>query len=156
MKLLTLLTLSIFVALASAGPEVFMEVTGLISSSFNQETGTFADNARETLLEAHTLITEADMSGEQEVLALNSMNSMVTYNLACLEAINGNNEDAFVWLEESVESGYGDAEWMALDDDLAALRDDARFDGLVEAATENFVEPEEHDCGSCDHSETCN
>lgn len=156
MKLIILLTLTVFVALASAGPEEISEITLLISSSFNQETGTFTDTAYETLLEAHTLMAELDIPGEQATLTLNSMNSMVTYNLACLEAINGNNDESFAWLEESVESGYSDAEWMVLDEDLSVLKDDARFAALVEAAAENHGEPEEHDCASCEHNETCN
>ncbi len=154
MKLVTILALTVFVSMASAGAEVLTEITEKITVSFDQETGTFVDGAYDTLLEAHSMIGSADLTGEHELAALKAMNSMVTYNLACLVALQGNSEDALVWLEESISSGYGDPEWMAQDEDLSSLREDPKFAELVAAAEENHVETS-HDCGTCESSGNC-
>lgn len=53
------------------------------------------------------------------------------YNLACTYALLGRPEDAFDQLERAVEFGFGDAEHMTRDDDLASLREDPRFHQLV-------------------------
>ncbi len=55
----------------------------------------------------------------------------VHYNLACSLALAGEIDAAFQALEAAVERGYGDAEHLAGDEDLAALRDDERFAALV-------------------------
>ncbi len=49
---------------------------------------------------------------ENELCALDAIECMVMYNLACLEAMNGNTEEAFTWLSGSVDAGYGDPDWM--------------------------------------------
>ncbi|MCK5134110.1 MAG: hypothetical protein KAR40_18430 [Candidatus Sabulitectum sp.] len=152
MRLVSVIALTILVAVASGGTEVLMEISEKLTACFDQETGTFADGAHDTLLEAHSMIDTADLTGEQELAALKAMNSMVTYNLACLEALQGNSEEALIWLEESVASGYADSEWMLQDEDLSSISDDPEFAELAAAADENHVE---HDCGSCHHREGC-
>ncbi len=52
---------------------------------------------------------------------------LVMYNLACFSAITGNNEDALTWLTKAVDGGFHDPQQIARDDDLKALRGDARF-----------------------------
>ena len=58
------------------------------------------------------------------------------YNLGCTFALLGRTEEAFEELERAVECGFGDAEHMLKDDDLAGLRDDPRFGELVRRARE--------------------
>lgn len=152
MKLVTILALTVFVALASAGTEVLEEIAAKFTASFDHETGTFTDGAYDTLIETHSMIEAADLADEREVAALKTMNSLVTYNLACIEALQGNSEEALVWLEESITSGYGDPEWMVQDADLSSLREEPKFAELVAAAEENHVE---HDCGNCESSGNC-
>jgi len=53
------------------------------------------------------------------------------YNLACTYALLGRPEEAFDELERAVDFGFGDAEHMTRDDDLASLREDPRFGELV-------------------------
>lgn len=154
MKLISIIALTVFVAVASAGSEVITEITEKITASFDQETGTFADDAYDTLFEAHSLIDSADLTGEHELATLEAMNSMVTYNLACFEALQGNSEEALIWLEESIASGYADSEWMLQDADLATIKGDPRFTELVNAAGENYVEIA-HDCGTCESRGNC-
>ncbi len=53
------------------------------------------------------------------------------YNLACSLALTGEADEAFAALARAVEQGYDDAGWMVEDEDLAALRTDARFADLL-------------------------
>ena len=53
------------------------------------------------------------------------------YNLGCTLALTGATEAALDELEEAVELGYSDAEWMEEDDDLAAVRGTARYRKLL-------------------------
>lgn len=55
----------------------------------------------------------------------------VHYNLACSLALNGEADAAFAELESSLACGYRDAEHLAQDEDLAALRGDPRFGELL-------------------------
>ena len=54
------------------------------------------------------------------------------YNLACSLALTGATDQALATLAEAVALGYSDGEGMALDPDLAALRDLPDFRVLVE------------------------
>ncbi len=58
-------------------------------------------------------------------------NPTVHYNLACSQALLGHTSDALDSLEHAVELGYDDASFLALDDDLASLREETRFRALV-------------------------
>jgi Flp pilus assembly protein TadD len=53
------------------------------------------------------------------------------YNLACSLAQSGELDAAFEELGRALERGYRDAEHLALDADLAALRGDPRFEALL-------------------------
>ena len=155
MKIASLLALTLLIGIASAGMDTLAEITEKVTAAFDQETGTFAEGAYETLLEAHNMIgvaLEGDITDENELKTLGAMDCMVMYNLACLEALDGNTDEAFTWLEGSIDAGYGDPDWMLADEDLASLREDVRFGELVEAAAEN----EEEDCtGPCSSGGPC-
>jgi HEAT repeat protein len=53
------------------------------------------------------------------------------YNLACLLARRGEKREAIEWLEKSVKAGYRDRDWMRLDKDLDALRQEEGFRRLL-------------------------
>lgn len=53
------------------------------------------------------------------------------YNLACIRAIQGRNDDAIDELTKAVHSGFNDVRWAARDGDLKPLRDDPRFKRLL-------------------------
>lgn len=59
----------------------------------------------------------------------------IEYNLACCEARLGDVEQAFAHLERSLAGRPDLVDLARGDDDLAALRDDARFESLVGAPT---------------------
>jgi Flp pilus assembly protein TadD len=62
-------------------------------------------------------------------------NPTVHYNLACSLCLCGQRAQALDALERSIELGYDDAEHLLGDEDLAELRQDARFQGLVARLT---------------------
>jgi len=53
------------------------------------------------------------------------------YNLACSLSLTGAIDEAFAVLEQAILLGYVDADQIAADDDLAALRPDPRFTALL-------------------------
>ena len=56
---------------------------------------------------------------------------MILYNVACLESLLGRPDEALEPLGESLAAWPAYKELAAADDDLAALRDDPRFQALV-------------------------
>ena len=58
----------------------------------------------------------------------------VTYNLACLYALNGQKAEALDCLERSVKQGYDNAKHMQEDGDIASLREEPRFKAAVAKA----------------------
>ena len=56
----------------------------------------------------------------------------VHYNLACSLALTGDPEGAFEALEASLDLGFDDEALLTGDDDLRSLREDPRFEALVE------------------------
>lgn len=56
-----------------------------------------------------------------------------SYNVACVHALKGQTDDAITWLDKAVARGFGDADLLAKDTDLASVRKDARFVKLQEA-----------------------
>jgi hypothetical protein len=60
----------------------------------------------------------------------------VRYNLACSLALCGEIDPAFAELDCALECGYRDAEHLALDADLSALRGDPRFEALLQRLAE--------------------
>lgn len=56
----------------------------------------------------------------------------IMYNVACTYSLLGDNDGAIELLERAIEQGYGHRAWLAHDPDLAPLRDDPRFQALLE------------------------
>lgn len=61
------------------------------------------------------------------------------YNLACCEALKGNTRAALGYLEAAVDAGFTDADHMRDDDDLSSLRDQPRFETIVNKASDAQV-----------------
>lgn len=59
---------------------------------------------------------------------------VVMYNLACAHARAGNKDKAFEWLNKSAATGFVKTTSLNADEDLASLRDDARFAELLKTA----------------------
>lgn len=75
---------------------------------------------------------EEGMRWAERALAIDPEDAGVRYNVACLYAVEGERDRAFATLQECIEMGFGNLEWIAQDPDLASLRDDVRFQRLVE------------------------
>ena len=64
-------------------------------------------------------------------LELDSEDSMLVYNVACVYALGGDSEKALDCLERAIESGLGHRDWVDNDPDLDSLRGNVRFQSLV-------------------------
>ena len=71
------------------------------------------------------------LSACREALELYPGNALILYNIACLESLLGRTEEALEPLGESLAAWPEYKNLAADDDDLAALRGDARFRALV-------------------------
>lgn len=71
------------------------------------------------------------LSLDLEIVRLHPEEALGWYNLACSQALCGRPEEALASLEKAVDRGYGDANWMREDEDLASLRATAGFRRLV-------------------------
>jgi Flp pilus assembly protein TadD len=69
----------------------------------------------------------------QRSLSLGYRGGTTMYNLACVEALAGNRDAAFEWLQKAESTGFN-LSHMKGDDDLDSLRDDPRFDEMLERA----------------------
>ncbi len=58
-------------------------------------------------------------------------NSEAMYNLACAYAKLKDKDRAFIWLDKAAQNGFQQFEVLAKDEDLTALRDDARFQAVT-------------------------
>jgi tetratricopeptide (TPR) repeat protein len=74
---------------------------------------------------------EGALSACREALEAHPGNAMILYNIACLESRLGRPDKALEPLGESLAAWPEYKRLAADDDDLAALRDDARFQALV-------------------------
>lgn len=62
--------------------------------------------------------------------------SVVLYNLACFNALLGNQDQALTWLEQAVEAGFYAPGKIASDPDLESLRDEPRYKEAAAKAAE--------------------
>lgn len=56
------------------------------------------------------------------------------YNIACIYAVQNEEELAFEWLFKAVDNGYNEYDWIAQDPDLIGLRDNPKFKKLIDYA----------------------
>jgi len=65
-------------------------------------------------------------------LVIDKEDPQLLYNVACVYAIEGMRDDAISCLERAIDKGYGHKEWILHDSDLNSLRNDKRFQALME------------------------
>lgn len=121
-------------AFAGQGCMYENEIANHINTAFDIESGTFTENAYAILTGALEMVNEnlEDVQADPSNLEMIQMiKSNILYNLACLEALENNTEEAFMWLEKAIDTGFNDQEWMESDADLIALHEDPRFDELL-------------------------
>ena len=153
MKLLSAIAVLLFAVIGTASAYTVEEINEKMNTSFDRLTGTFADGAYEILLEADAMVEETLMEEAENLTILSAsetLNYLIKYNLACCEALEGNTEEAFSWLQSAVDAGFGDPDWILQDNDLSSLRDDPRFQEILVIAGDNsFGSSEEKDCENC-------
>lgn len=97
------------------------------------------DDARALHLGAGSLIvagdTERALRWLERALEIDPTDSIVLYNVACNLATLGETEKALDYLERAVEHGTVSEAWMRNDGDLASLRDQPRFQALIQHTT---------------------
>jgi adenylate cyclase len=62
---------------------------------------------------------------------IDSEDSGVLYNVACVYALSNQPEEAFACLDKAITNGFGHREWLENDSDLVSLRADPRFEALL-------------------------
>jgi quercetin dioxygenase-like cupin family protein len=72
------------------------------------------------------------LEATQEVLADYPGNGLVLYNMACSESLLGRADEAFAHLEQALEAARSLAENARTDEDFDPIRDDPRFQRLVD------------------------
>ena len=95
------------------------------------------DDARACVLGAANLAGLGDQEGAQTLAtratAIDPEDPMLLYNLTCMYARLGNNEEALKHLESAIDKGYGHKDWIEHDSDLDPIRESPRFKALLEA-----------------------
>ena len=94
------------------------------------------DNARACLSAAVGYFRLGDFAGVKRQISLtrtmDSEDNTVNYNMACLFALIGDQDDALDCLEHSLGAGMNLKSWVENDSDLSSLRDHPRYIALVE------------------------
>jgi len=67
----------------------------------------------------------------RRALAVDPTDPSILYNVACFYAMSGDSESALQCLEQAVEHGFGQREWLEHDGDLDSLRALPRFQALL-------------------------
>ena len=112
------------VATAKIGIEVIKEHLDL---NPDDARGWYTGAAMLALLADHARALE----WAHRALAIDSEDSLVFYNVACVYCLVGLRDEAVTTLDKAVHKGFGHREWLENDADLNPLRDDARFKALM-------------------------
>jgi tetratricopeptide (TPR) repeat protein len=92
------------------------------------------DDARALYLGAGALVhlgeSARGLDWANRAITIDSEDSGVLYNVACVYTLLGRSDDAIGCLERAIQNGFGHREWLENDSDLDALRGDLRFEAL--------------------------
>ncbi|HVS01534.1 MAG TPA: protein kinase [Thermoanaerobaculia bacterium] len=94
------------------------------------------DDVRALYLGAAVVIDfdrERGLEWARRALAVDPDEAVILYNVACVMAKAGEHQEAIDLLEKAVASGFGYKEWIEHDSDFIPLRDDPRFQQLLES-----------------------
>jgi TolB-like protein/Tfp pilus assembly protein PilF len=75
--------------------------------------------------------TSKGLKWAERALAIDPDDAGVTYNVACLFALEGDHDRAIECLQKALEGGFWHPEWIAHDPDLDPVRDHPRFRALL-------------------------
>jgi adenylate cyclase len=94
------------------------------------------DDARALHLGAGSLILVGDKERAlrwlERALEIDPTDSVLLYNVACNLATLGETDKSLHYLERAIERGTVNVAWMRNDEDLASLRDQPRFQALIQ------------------------
>src|SRR5207249_447960 len=94
------------------------------------------DDARAVYLGAVTLTQLGDAQRALEwagrAMTMAPDESLTLYNVACVYALQAKSDQALDCLEQAVAHGFRHKEWVQHDTDLASLREQPRFQALIE------------------------
>jgi TolB-like protein/Tfp pilus assembly protein PilF len=94
------------------------------------------DDARAVTIGAVSLCRLGDkqlgLEWAQRAVAIDPEDAGVSYNVACLFALEGRHAEALGYLEDAVKGGFWHREWADKDPDLDSLRDHPRFKALIQ------------------------
>lgn len=74
---------------------------------------------------------EDGLAVDQRLCQLEPGDPTIWYNLGCSLALLTRRDEALKALNQAIELGYDDHEWMCSDADLKSLRDDGSFQSLL-------------------------
>jgi len=86
-----------------------------------------------TLAGYYRRLGQEDEAKKHIAIALPTMKNETEYNRACFAAICGNIDEALALLNEALEKKQTTLDWVRRDPDFEFIRDDPRFQALVEA-----------------------
>ncbi len=96
----------------------------------------FPDDARALYLGAVALVRTGDrergLEWAKRALAAEPEEPFVFYNVACVYSLVGEIDQAIKCLDDAITFGMGQRDWFEHDPDLHAVRDDPRFQALLE------------------------
>ncbi|MDH3457972.1 MAG: protein kinase [Gemmatimonadota bacterium] len=75
---------------------------------------------------------EEGLRWAERAVAVDPEDGGIAYNVACLYALEGEPDKAIRFLEHALGAGFGNRDWLERDPDLESLRDDPRFQRLLD------------------------
>lgn len=84
---------------------------------------------------------EEGLAVDHRLVKLEPDQPVLHYNLACSLALLQKSDEAFAALERAIELGYDDLEHLKRDRDLQHLREDARFQQMIQKIGESVEKP---------------
>jgi len=76
---------------------------------------------------------ERALAWARRVLAMDPEDPGVCYNIACVFALTGETDEAFNWLQKALKNGFGLKGWIENDSFLVSLRNESRFQSLLQS-----------------------
>lgn len=76
---------------------------------------------------------DAGIAWARQASVVDPEDASVSYNVACLLALEGERDDAIAHLERAFRVGFARRDWIERDPDLDSLRSDPRFEALLSA-----------------------